>query len=140
MFQKPLVLVLVRTKLLISFFTRDGIRYWFEYWQNKGIHPNLGLNIFTLAVVMERLWLWLGLAGVLSTIWSQFKNKDENKTNYLFLTLIILYFAILSGAVSSAGLRYPVEPLIWLMASNFLAPLLSGLTKYSKSSPLSAGY
>ena len=102
-------LIIVRLKLLFSFFTRDGIRYWFEYWQPG---QNIKESNFIYAVIAERLVLLGLLFGAIRT-----------SIKLPFIRLVVIYFAILSGAVSSAGLRFPVEPLILLLGVMGLADL-----------------
>lgn len=93
--ESPVILARVRLKEIFTFFTRDGIHDWFNKF-------GLKRNIFVM--IGERLVLALLLVGAI-----------RSAVRFPLIALVIAYFALLSGAVSSAGLRFPVEPFIILL-------------------------
>ncbi|OGN30014.1 MAG: hypothetical protein A3A33_01675 [Candidatus Yanofskybacteria bacterium RIFCSPLOWO2_01_FULL_49_25] len=108
--QYPLAAATSRIPLLVSFFTRDGIRYWFQYFNPAAISANS--LVFLAAVIAERLVLaFITLGFIIASI--QFFRR-KNHASVGMIIVVIAYFAVLSGGVSSAGLRIVVEPLIIL--------------------------
>ena len=118
MFERPSSLFIVRGIQFFKFFIRDGIHYWFEgslplprvsIGLIKSVTPLLFL------VVLERAILFLLFLGMSATAVLSFWDTDKERRSIIgFLVLIILYFAALSGIMSSAGLRFPVEALFIL--------------------------
>lgn len=106
----PFAAIASRPRLVMNFFLRDGIRYWFEYWQGDAVDKR-GI-VFLIAVVIERLILAAFALGTLLSLWRFFRKKDSPL--FGIIIIIIGYFAVLSGGVSSAGLRFPVEGFILL--------------------------
>ncbi|MEK7536897.1 MAG: glycosyltransferase family 39 protein [Patescibacteria group bacterium] len=100
-FESPLGLLATRGILGFKFFVRDGIRYWLEQ------------DEFSL-ILIERISLFVIFAGMIFYLSSFFRRNSQDKELILFFALLIFYFAALSGAVSSAGLRFVVEPLFIL--------------------------
>ncbi len=102
-------LAITRAVLFFKFFIRDGIRYWLEWFDYK---VSFGL------ILLERgIWLALFAGWVVSLI-----EAVRTRSILIFGHLLILYFALLTGAVASAGLRFVVDPLIIFFG-------LSGLKK-----------
>lgn len=124
-FESPTGFLAVRSILVFKFFVRDGIRYWFEeerlgsaknIFDSKNLSDIKNLDFYQLSfvfgVLLERFLLLTLLGGA---VYSVFLLKNSLKEGTLFLLfLIIIYFAVLTGAVASAGLRFPVEPLFIL--------------------------
>ncbi len=118
MFESPSSLLIVRGIQFFKFFIRDGIHYWFDTPLPlpqvsvdfiKSITPMLAL------VMLERLFLFILFLGMIVTAISSFWERDKYKKSMIgFLILIIFYFAALSGIMSSAGLRYPIEAIFIL--------------------------
>lgn len=106
-FADPVALAQTRAVEFFKFFVRDGIRYWIERY---GIDTAHGGGF--AAVVTERLILFSLMLGFFYTAMRAFLTKN---IPILFMTLIVLYFAVLTGVMASAGLRYPAEPLFLLL-------------------------
>ena len=129
MFEHPSSLLIVRGTQFLKFFIRDGIHYWSE----KALSPPQisiefikSMTPLLFFVILERFFLFLLFLGTVVTAISSFRNTDKGKKVVVgLLTLVILYFASLSGTMSSAGLRYPIEAL-------FILTGLTGLSKLSK--------
>ncbi|MDO8495018.1 MAG: glycosyltransferase family 39 protein [bacterium] len=110
-------LLITRAVLFLKFFVRDGIRYWGEF--------GLGGFLLELGALVERGVLsLLGLGTALFT-WRVLRRRDFVSGAGGFLMILIAYFALLTGAVASAGLRFPVEPLIILVGLFGLTTLKS---------------
>lgn len=110
-------LILTRAILFLKFFVRDGLHYWKEF----------GLSIF---LAKWGIWIERGVLGLLSlglglSFWRTIKQRDFVSGVSGFMLILIAYFAVLTGAVVSAGLRFPVEPLIILLG-------LSGLSSFKR--------
>ncbi len=122
-FENPPALIETRVVEFGKFFVRDGIRYWIERY---GIDTSAGYG-FAL-VVLERLVLALFTVGFFFAAVCGFLRKN---VAIVFMTLIVLYFAVLTGVMASAGLRYPAEPLFLLIGTFGLAELYTLLrTKF----------
>lgn len=118
MFESPSSLVIVRATQLFKFFIRDGIHYWFD---TPLPSPQMSLSfiksitLMLALVILERCSLFILFLGMVITAISSFWEKDKHKKSMIgFLVLVIFYFAALSGIMSSAGLRYPVEAIFIL--------------------------
>lgn len=125
-FESPTGFLAVRSILAFKFFIRDGIRYWFEeerlgsaknIFDSKNLSDIKNLNFyqssFVFGVLLERFLLLTLLGGL---IYSIFLLKNSLKKDIIFLLfLVITYFAVLTGAVVSAGLRFPAESLFILV-------------------------
>lgn len=118
MFESPSSLVIVRATQLFKFFIRDGIHYWFD---TPLPSPQMSLSfiksitLMLALVILERCSLFILFLGMVITAISSFWEKDKYKKSMIgFLILVIFYFAGLSGIMSSAGLRYPVEAIFIL--------------------------
>lgn len=112
-FESPVSFIVVRTTQFIKFFIRDGIHYWFE---DPLPRPEISLSFIKsitpmlFLVILERIFLSILFLGMITTAILSFWDKNkERKMMTGFLILVILYFAGLSGIMSSAGLRYPIE-------------------------------
>ncbi len=114
----PEAALLSRFPLLMNFFVRDGIRYWFEYWEGDAL--NKKSTPFLIAVVLERIVLALFTCAAAVTLIKFLRRK--NSALWGVIMLVIAYFALLSGGVSSAGFRFPVEGLILLAGAAILFP------------------
>jgi 4-amino-4-deoxy-L-arabinose transferase-like glycosyltransferase len=106
-FADPVALVETRTVQFFKFFTRDGIHYWLERYE---IEWRSGFPL--MAVLAERAALGALFVGFLVTTLVAIRRK---RTAIVALALVVLYFAVLSGVMSSAGLRYPAEALFILL-------------------------
>lgn len=108
-------LIITRAILFVKFFVRDGAHYWAEFGL-EGI-------LLKAATWLERgVLLALGLGLILSlgrAIWY----RDFVSGVSGFTLVLVVYFALLTGAVASAGLRFPVEPFIILLGLRGLASL-----------------
>lgn len=118
MFESPSSLLIVRTTQFFKFFIRDGIHYWF----NTSL-PSLQISLdfiksitpMLFLVILERFFLFILFLGMVIATISSLWEKDKDKKSMIgFLILVIFYFAALSGIMSSAGLRYPVEAIFIL--------------------------
>ncbi|HEY4484614.1 MAG TPA: glycosyltransferase family 39 protein [Candidatus Paceibacterota bacterium] len=129
MFEHPSSLFIVRGTQFFKFFIRDGTHYWSEKTlplPQVSIEFIKSMTPLLFFVVLERFFLFLLFLGTVVTAISSFRNTDKGKKVVVgLLTLVILYFASLSGTMSSAGLRYPIEAL-------FILTGLTGLSKLSK--------
>lgn len=108
--QMPGAAVITRIELMFKFFVRDGIRYWLYFYNYKLSGWAL------LPVVTEKLILFVVFVGMLISVFRVFVLRNKNEVlfaNTLFW--IILYFAFLTGVMASAGLRFPIEPLFFLL-------------------------
>lgn len=105
----PLALVETRAVQFFKFFTRDGIRYWLEHY---GVDTYAGWAL--VPIIFERAILLLFTAGFFFYAIREFFAKNLTGTT---LVLIVMYFAALSGVMSSAGLRFPAEPLFLLLGT-----------------------
>lgn len=118
MFESPSSLLIVRATQFFKFFIRDGIHYWFD---TPLPSPQISLNFIKsvtpmlVLVILERFLLFILFLGMVIAAISSFWEKDKYKKSLIgFLILVIFYFAALSGIMSSAGLRYPVEAIFIL--------------------------
>ena len=100
-FESPAGFLAVRSILGFKFFVRDGIRYW------------LDKEKFSL-ILTERIFLFTIFLGMVMSLILFFKKDFQEKAPLLFFFVSIFYFAALTGAVASAGLRFVVEPLFIL--------------------------
>jgi len=105
----PMALIETRAEQFFKFFTRDGIRYWIEHY---GIDTYSGWAL--IPIIAERAVLLLFTFGFFLYSFSMFMRKNITMT---FMALTVLYFAALSGVMSSAGLRFPAEPLFLLLGT-----------------------
>ena len=127
----PLYAVASRAKNSIKFFLRDGIRYWYnDFARSKrtdiNIYKIITLNeksLFPYLVVAERLFLAVLFAGMLASVFFLFKGDATARLLSAFLFLLLAYFSFLTGAMASAGLRFPVEPIFILMGLGGLSKL-----------------
>lgn len=121
--QAPITAAITRIELMFKFFIRDGIRYWFHYY-------NLREGWGTMApIIIERLILLIIFAGLAITTISGVLSRDWNDALVpITMFLIIGYFDLLTGVMASAGLRYPAEPFILLLG-------ISGIHKILKLCP-----
>ena len=103
----PWALIKTRAVQFFKFFTRDGIRYWLERY---GIDTYSGWAL--VPIIAERAALLILTLGFFFYAVREFFRKNLPATA---LTLIVMYFAVLSGVMSSAGLRFPAEPLYLLL-------------------------
>lgn len=101
MLESPVGFLAVRSILGFKFFVRDGIRYWLD-------------EVRFSFVLAERIFLFTVFMGMTWSLAMLFRKNYKDKAELSFFMLVIFYFAVLSGAVSSAGLRFVVEPLIIL--------------------------
>jgi hypothetical protein len=108
---------LIETRALqfFKFFTRDGIRYWLEHYS---VDTYGGWAL--VPIIFERAVMFLFSLGFFWYAAHAFFSK--NLPGFA-LCLIVLYFAALSGVMSSAGLRYPAEPLLLLLGTAGLLEL-----------------
>ncbi|MDO8496744.1 MAG: glycosyltransferase family 39 protein [bacterium] len=118
MFEHPSSLLIVRGVQFFKFFIRDGIHYWFD---TPLPSPKISLDFIKsitpmlVLVMLERFILLILFLGMITTAISSFWCVDKYKKSMIgLLILIIFYFAALSGIMSSAGLRYPVEAIFIL--------------------------
>lgn len=118
MLERPSSLFIVRGIQFFKFFIRDGIHYWSE---SPLPSPRISIEFIRsmtpllFFVMLERVLLFLLFLGMSATAVVSFWDANkESRVIIGFLILIILYFATLSGIMSSAGLRYPVEALFVL--------------------------
>jgi hypothetical protein len=111
----PKAFLVTRFELTFSFFTRDGIRYFFEAL--KAPENYIEILAYRVPMIVERLVLFMFFAGFVaitaSTLWKWRALAVEN----LLLITITLYFAGLTGSMASAGLRYPAEPFFLLLGT-----------------------
>lgn len=105
----PLALFQTRAVQFSKFFTRDGIRYWIERY-NIDTYSGWAL----IPIIAERAILALFTIGFFWFAVREFFRKNLIGTT---LVLIVMYYAVLSGVMSSAGLRFPSEPLFLLVGS-----------------------
>lgn len=126
MLESPLSLVVVRGVQFFKFFIRDGIHYWFDMQLPS---PAMSLSFFRVITpvvffsILERSFLLLLFLGMIATLFFSFLDKNKEKKICIgFLLSVIFYFAALTGIMSSAGFRYPVEAL-------FVLTGLAGLNK-----------
>lgn len=111
-------LAVTRLSLFLKFFVRDGVRYWSEF----------GLNGWLLkwgALVERGILFGLGF-GLILSVWRSLTCRNFISGVSGFVLFLIAYFALLTGAVASAGLRFVVEPLIILVG-------LSGFRLFKKA-------
>ncbi|MBI2053856.1 MAG: glycosyltransferase family 39 protein [Candidatus Staskawiczbacteria bacterium] len=101
MLESPFGLLAVRSILGFKFFVRDGIRYWFD---------EVNFNF----VLLERVFLFTIFLGMIFSLFMLFRKDFHEKSLLFFLFIVIFYFATLTGAVASAGLRFVIEPLFIL--------------------------
>lgn len=129
MFEHPSSLLIVRGTQFFEFFIRDGTHYWSEQTlplPQISIEFVKSMTPLLFFVILERFFLLLLFLGMVIIAVSSFWDTDkERRMTIGFLVLVVLYFAALSGTMSSAGLRYPVEAL-------FILTGLIGLSKLSK--------
>lgn len=118
MLEHPSSVIIVRGIQFFKFFIRDGIHYWLN---TPLPSPQISLDFIKsitsmlALVILERFLLLILFLGTVITAISSFWEKDKYKKSMIgFLILVTLYFAALSGIMSSAGLRYPVEALFIL--------------------------
>lgn len=105
----PWALLETRAIQFFKFFTRDGIRYWIEHY---GVDTYSGWAL--IPIISERALLLLFTIGFFFYAIREFLVKNLTATA---LVLIVMYFAALSGVMSSAGLRFPAEPLFLLLGT-----------------------
>lgn len=118
MFESPSSLLVVRGIQFFKFFTRDGIHYWSDV-PLPSLQISLSfiksITLMLFLVMLERFFLFILFSGMIVTAISSCREVDKYKKSMIgFLILVILYFAALSGIMSSAGLRYPVEAIFIL--------------------------
>lgn len=118
----PWALVEVRAVQFFKFFTRDGIRYWIEHY---GVDTYAGWAL--VPIILERIVLLFFTIGFFWYAISAFLKKNLATTT---LVLVVMYFAVLSGVMSSAGLRYPAEPLFLLLGTAGLFEIASMVRRY----------
>ena len=111
-------LAVTRFGLFLKFFVRDGARYWAEF--------GLDSRLVKLGALVERGVLFLLGLGLVLSLWRCLTRRDFISGVTGFALILIAYFALLTGAVASAGLRFPVEPLIILVG-------LSGFRLFKKT-------
>ncbi len=99
-------LAVTRLTLFLKFFIRDGLHYWAEF--------GLGGWFLKLGVWAERAVLFLLGSGLALSTWRSLKYRDFASVMGGFFLIPIAYFALLTGAMASAGLRFPIEPLFIL--------------------------
>jgi 4-amino-4-deoxy-L-arabinose transferase-like glycosyltransferase len=107
--ENPIALIETRFIQFFKFFVRDGIRYWIERY---GIDTAHGAGF--AAVVAERVILFVIMIGFFYTSVRALLSKN---IPVLAMTFVVLYFAVLTGIMASAGLRYPAEPLFLLLGT-----------------------
>lgn len=110
MFESPQTLFITRTVQFGKFFIRDGIRYWQDWFPG---FSGIGQKIASGA---ERLLLIAITFGMIIAAWLIRKHSTADQVVALSLLLVIAYYAGLTGVMASAGLRFPVEPLIVLFS------------------------
>lgn len=108
-------LIFTRTILFFKFFLRDGLHYWKEF--------GLPIQLAKWGIGLERGVLGLLSLGLGSSLWRTIRQRDFVSSVSGFMLILIAYFAILTGAVASAGLRFPVEPIIILVGLSGLQAL-----------------
>lgn len=118
-------LVITRLILFLKFFVRDGLHYWAEF--------GLGGWLLKLGVWAERGALSLFGLGLALSAWRTLKYRDVVSTMGGFFLMLIAYFAVLTGAMASAGLRFPAEPLVILVGLGGLGPILKPLMNFWKT-------
>ena len=106
-FEDPRALIETRVAQFFKFFVRDGIRYWIER-DEIPLLSGWGFGV----VVIERLVLAALALGFFAAL--IFASRGRNLPQIL-MVLVVLYFALLTGVMASAGLRYPAEPLFLLL-------------------------
>lgn len=112
----PYAFVKTRAIQFFAFFTRDGIRYWIEHY---GVDTYHGAGL--IPIIIERIVLFFLTLGF---FWYAFKTTMRKNIYGITLALVALYFALLSGVMSSAGLRFPAEPLFLLFGVAGLAEIV----------------
>jgi 4-amino-4-deoxy-L-arabinose transferase-like glycosyltransferase len=114
---------LIETRIVefFKFFVRDGIRYWIERY---GVDTEHGWGFVT--VVIERLVLFVIMVGFFYKATCALLKKD---IPIITMTLVVLYFAVLTGVMASAGLRYPAEPLFLLLGVAGLFDIMRRMRK-----------
>lgn len=105
----PVALFQTRAVQFSKFFTRDGIRYWIERY-NIDTYSGWAL----IPIISERAILLLFTVGFFWFAVREFFRKNLIGST---LVLVVMYYAVLSGVMSSAGLRFPAEPLFLLVGS-----------------------
>jgi hypothetical protein len=120
-FESPTALALTRLEEFFKFFVRDGIRYVLERY---GVDTAHGPGF--LAVVVERLTLAVLMIGF---FYSSVRALLSTNIPVLAMSCVVLYFAVLTGVMASAGLRYPAEPLFILLGVAGVAELVTLVRK-----------
>lgn len=105
----PVALVETRAVQFFKFFVRDGIRYWIERY---GIDTQSGWGF--AVVVFERCILFIIMIGFFYALVRAFLEKN---VAHVAIAFVALYFAVLTGVMASAGLRYPAEPMILMLGT-----------------------
>ena len=127
--QYPLYTIASRIKNSAKFFLRDGIRYWYNDFNRDGrtdvdVYKIVTLNeksLFPYLVVVERLFLAILFVGMLASVFYLFKENVAARSLLAFLLILLVYFSFITGAMASAGLRFPVEPIFILVGLNGLS-------------------
>jgi 4-amino-4-deoxy-L-arabinose transferase-like glycosyltransferase len=120
-FSDPVALIETRAVQFFKFFVRDGIRYWIERY---GIDTQSGWGF--VAVVFERCVLFVIMLGF---FYASVRAFLEKNVAHITIAFVALYFAVLTGVMASAGLRYPAEPIILLLGTWGLFLLYSQVRK-----------
>lgn len=109
----PFATIQTRIGEIIMVFLRDGVRYWTD---NLGVARSS--MWFILPAVAERgflLVMFIGfLLGCLTMLSKKFEN--EHKAAFFAVLCVVAYCVVLTGALTSAGFRFPVEGLIFLVS------------------------
>lgn len=117
----PWAFVETRAVQFFKFFTRDGIRYWIEHY---GVDTYHGWAL--VPIIFERILLLGFTVGFFWYALMAFLKKNLAVTT---LVVVVMYFAVLSGVMSSAGLRFPAEPLFLLIGTAGIFELVTLLRK-----------
>lgn len=118
-------LAITRLILFLKFFVRDGLHYWAEF--------GLGGWLLKLGVWAERGVLSLLGLGLALSAWRTLSRQNFVSVMSGFFLILIAYFALLTGAMASAGLRFPVEPLVILGGLGGLSTILKPLMNFWKT-------
>ncbi len=127
--ESRLSLLVTRANLFFKFFVRDGIHYWASQCRSCLFLKFPSPILSAVPIYLERSILGILFLGFLAFSWQSLRSKNNAQ---VFISLVVVYFALLTGAVASAGLRFPVEPLIILAG---LAGWQGALRFFVKSPP-----
>lgn len=117
----PLEFAVARIKHVHDFFVRDGLRYWLERLDKTSeytsgfaipLYEDVQFPYAAIGIFLERAFWYLVLLGYCVAAVHAFLNRNIST---IFLVVLVGYFAFLSGAMSSAPFRYPIEIILLLL-------------------------